>query len=116
MVTSSLIVPDRGDVIWLTLYPRTGHEQSGRRPVLVLSPKMYNHKVGLFIACPITHQVKGYPFEVIIPDGYEVNGAILADQIKSLDWQIRDAKYICSLPPKIVIEVLKKLETLISLN
>ncbi len=78
-------VPDCGDAIWLTFSPQTGHEQAGRRPALVLSPGVYNSKVGLAILCPVTDQAKGYPFEVRIPDGLEVAGVILADQVKSLD-------------------------------
>ena len=84
-------VPERGDVVWITLDPQARHEQSGRRPALILSPKTYNGKVGLAILCPITRQVKGYPFEVPIPDGQAVAGAILADQVKSLDWRARQA-------------------------
>ena len=82
-------VPQRGDVIWITLNPQAGHEQAGRRPAVVLSPVAYNGKVGLAILCPITSQVKGYPFEVRIPDGLPVRGVILADQVKSLDWKAR---------------------------
>lgn len=106
-------IPDRGDVIWISLNPQAGHEQAGRRPALVLSPAAYNSKVGLAILCPITNQVKGYPFEVRIPDGLEVKGVILADQVKSLDWRARQAELICSLPNAIVIEGLKKLSTLL---
>jgi mRNA interferase MazF len=107
-------VPQRGDVVWITLNPQSGHEQSGRRPAVVLSPGIYNEKVELVILCPITNQIKGYPFEVIIPDGLPVSGVILADQIKSLDWRVRDAEWICALPPRVVIEVMQKLGTLLS--
>ena len=86
-------IPERGDVVWISLDPQAGHEQSGRRPVLVLSPKSYNGKVGLAIICPITNQTKGYPFEVIIPSELVVTGVILSDQAKSLDWQERKAEY-----------------------
>ena len=105
--------PDRGDVVWINLNPRIGHEQSGRRPGLVISPLRYNAKVGLVIACPITAQIKGYPFEVIIPDGHSIQGAVLSDQVKSLDWKSRQASFICSLPDSIVDEVLKKLGLLL---
>jgi len=106
-------VPDRGDVIWLTFRPQAGHEQAGRRPALVLSPKAYNGKVGLLLACPITNQVKGYPFEVIIPAGLEVSGVILADQAKSLDWHARKAECLCSLPPSVLAEAAGKLIALL---
>jgi len=107
-------VPQRGDVVWITLNPQSGHEQAGRRPAVVLSPGIYNEKVELVILCPITNQIKGYPFEVIIPEGLPVSGVILADQIKSLDWRVRDAEWICALPPRVVIEVMQKLGTLLS--
>jgi mRNA interferase MazF len=107
-------VPQRGDVVWITLNPQAGHEQAGRRPALVLSPGVYNGKVGLAVLCPITSQVKGYPFEVLIPAGYDVSGAILADQVKSLDWKARKAERICTLPATIVGEALEKLGVLLS--
>jgi len=72
-------IPNRGDIVWITFNPQAGHEQAGRRPALVLSPAVYNDKVGLAILCPITSQIKGYPFEVLIPDGLKTSGAILAD-------------------------------------
>jgi mRNA interferase MazF len=107
-------LPERGDIVWITLNPQAGHEQAGRRPALVISPAAYNEKVGLAILCPITSQVIGYPFEVLIPDGLKVNGAILADQVKSLDWQARQAEWIGELPEAAVVEVLHKLATLIT--
>jgi mRNA interferase MazF len=107
-------VPDRGDAIWISFNPQAGHEQTGRRPAVVLSPVAYNSKVGLAICCPITNQIKGYPFEVRIPAGLRVTGAILADQVKSLDWQVRRAELIDSLPKEVVDEVLVKLSTLLS--
>ncbi len=84
-------VPSRGDVVWLTFNPQSGHEQAGRRPAVVLSPRAYNAKVGLAIFCPVTSKVKGYPFEVALPEGFAVQGVILADQVKSLDWRARRA-------------------------
>jgi mRNA interferase MazF len=106
-------VPARGDAIWLTFAPQAGHEQSGRRPALVLSPASYNEKVGLAILCPITSQVKGYPFEVATPAGSRVSGVILADQVKSLDWRVRQAEFICKLPRKTIVEALEKLGALL---
>lgn len=114
MVGSQTYVPQRGDVVWISLNPQAGHEQAGRRPVVVISTQDYNGKVGLAILCPITNQIKGYPFEVLIPDGLPVEGAILSDQIKSLDWRARNAELICTLPAEIISEVLQKLATLIS--
>ncbi len=108
-------VPERGEVVWITLNPQVGHEQSGRRPAAVLSPAAYNGKVGLAIVCPITSQVKGYPFEVLIAAGLPVTGAILADQVKSLDWRARRAERICALPAGVVAELLQKLGTLLAL-
>ena len=106
-------VPERGDVVWLSFNPQAGHEQAGRRPALVLSPMEYNKKVGLSILCPITSQVKGYPFEVVIPDDCEVQGVILSDQVNSLDWRVREAEFYCRLPDEVISEVLGKLLTLL---
>lgn len=106
-------IPERGDLIWINLDPQAGHEQKGRRPALVLSPKIYNGKVGLAILCPITSQVKGYPFEVAIPAGSGIEGVILADQVKSLDWKIRQAEFQARLPDPSMDEVLQKLSTLL---
>jgi mRNA interferase MazF len=113
MVGPDHYIPKRGDVVWLTLTPQVGHEQTGRRPVVILSPEGYNRKVGLALFCPLTNQIKGYPFEVLIPPGLPVTGAILADQVKSLDWRGRKAEWICTLPSKIVSEVLQKLRVLV---
>jgi mRNA interferase MazF len=107
-------IPNRGDVVWITFNPQAGHEQAGRRPALVLSPVSYNSKVGLAILCPITSQIKGYPFEVLIPVGLKISGAILSDQLKSLDWKVRQAELVCKLPSETVDEVLQKLSTLFS--
>lgn len=87
-------VPDRADLVWLEFTPQTGSEQAGRRPALVISPKAYNAKVGLALFCPVTSRVKGYPFEVVLPEGSGVIGVVLADQLKSLDWRARKAKLI----------------------
>ena len=81
---------------------------------MVLSPSAYNKKVGLAILCPITNQVKGYPFEVALPEGLEVTGVILSDQVKSLDWKVRQAELISRLPGEVVLEVLLKLNTLLA--
>jgi mRNA interferase MazF len=107
-------IPERGDAVWITLNPQAGHEQAGRRPAVVLSPGAYNRKVGLAILCPITNQAKGYPFEVAIPPGLRVTGVILSDQVKSLDWKVRQAERIDRVPDETIVEVLLKLNTLLS--
>lgn len=107
-------VPERGDVVWITLNPQAGHEQAGRRPAMVLSPVAYNGKVGLALFCPVTSQVKGYPFEVLIPDGLPVKGAILADQVRSLDWRAREAEFACSLSAATMRDVLQRVMVLLS--
>ncbi|MEW6574173.1 MAG: endoribonuclease MazF [Bacillota bacterium] len=113
MVKREAYIPERGDVVWITLTPQAGHEQAGRRPAVVLSPAAYNGKVGLAILCPVTNQIKGYPFEVLIPDGLAVSGAILADQVKSLDWRAREAELICTIPAETITEVLQKVSVLL---
>lgn len=106
-------VPDRGDAIWLEFNPQAGHEQAGRRPALVLSPKSYNSKVGLLICCPITNKSKGYPFEVKIPENLDITGVVLSDQVKSLDWKVRKAKFITKVSDDVLKDVLAKLNTLL---
>lgn len=108
-------VPERGEAVWLSFNPPAGHEQAGRRPAVVLSPALYNRKSGLAVFAPVTNQLKGYPFEVVLPDGLAITGAILADQIKSLDWQARNTVLICRLPPETIREVLRKAGALLSL-
>ena len=88
----SLYVPERGHLIWLDFSPQAGREQAGRRPALVLSSKTYNRKTGRCLACPITSRIKGYPFELRLPSGAAVDGAVLVDHIKNQDWQARHAK------------------------
>ena len=109
-------VPDRGDVVWLAFDPQAGHEQAGRRPALVISPRAYNAKVGLALFCPVTSQIKGYPFEVVLPPGGKASGAILSDQIKSLDWRARRARRIMRAPKAVTREVLAKVHTLLRDN
>jgi mRNA interferase MazF len=106
-------VPERGDAVWLSFDPQAGHEQAGRCPAVVLSPRAYNEKVGLAIFCPITSQVKGYPFEVVLPHGLAVQGAVLSDQVKSLDWRQRNADRICVIPKVAIDEILEKVQALL---
>jgi mRNA interferase MazF len=106
-------IPDRGDVVWISLDPQAGHEQSGHRPALVLSPASYNGKVGLMLCCPITTQVKSYPFEVVIGDNPKVSGVVLADQVKCLDWKARCAKKKGKVSQSVLDETLNKLKAVI---
>ena len=106
-------VPERGDVVWLEFNPQAGSEQAGHRPALVISPKSYNRKVGLALVCPITFRVKGYPFEVELPEGIEVKGAILCDQIKSLDWRARHATRLGFVPAPVLHEVTARILALV---
>ena len=109
---SGSYVPDSGDIVWLNFTPQAGYEQRGKRPALVISPKIYNEKTSLFICTPITSKVKGYPFEVPIPQGLEVKGVVLSDQIKSLDYKVREANFICKLPQHTLQEVKKRISLL----
>lgn len=108
-----MYIPDRGHIVWLVFDPQVGREQAGRRPAVVLSPTSYNAKVGLALCCPITNQVKGYPFEVALPAGGEVTGVILADYIRSVDWKGRQASFIAQLPVDRLNEVLDRIEALL---
>ncbi|MCF8012055.1 MAG: endoribonuclease MazF [Clostridiales bacterium] len=106
-------IPDRGDIVWINFNPQSGHEQDGKRPAIVISPRLYNGKVGLALLCPVTKQLKGYPFEVELPANLEITGVVLADQVKSLDWQTRNAQFICSVPDYIIADIQSKIHTLI---
>src|SRR5437899_6425573 len=101
-------IPERGDAVWVTLAPQAGHEPAGRRPALVVSPASYNGRVGLALLCPVTSRVKGYPFEVALPEGLAVSGVVLADEVKSLDWRARKAERICPVPDEVVAQVLER--------
>ena len=105
--------PDRGDIVWLEFNPQTGHEQKGRRPAIVLSPQEYNLKVGLALVCPITSQVKDYPFEVPQPERFPISGVIISDQIKNLDWNVRNAEFIVKAPKSVIEETINKFITLL---
>jgi len=108
-------VPERGDLVWLTFDPQAGHEQSGRRPALVLSPAPYNRRASLALVCPITNQAKGYPFEVVLPEGLAISGVVLADHVKSADWNARHAEFAVKAPSTVVAEVTAKLRPLLGL-
>lgn len=110
---SAIYIPDQGDVIWLNFDPQAGHEHKGHRPAIVISPMVYNNlPFKLALVCPITTRVKGYPFEVLLPKGMKTSGAVLSDQIKSLDWQEREAEFIEKVPRHILIEITNKAQTL----
>jgi len=104
-------VPDAGDIVWISFDPQAGHEQAGHRPAVVLSPAAYNGKTSLMLCCPMTAQVKGYPFEVLIAGA--TGSAVLADQIKSLDWRKRRAKRKGVVSPAELAEVRAKIRALI---
>ncbi|MEK7062472.1 MAG: type II toxin-antitoxin system PemK/MazF family toxin [Patescibacteria group bacterium] len=104
-------IPDRGDICWASLDPTLGHEQSGRRPVLVLSLKKYNGLSGLTLVCPLTSQIKPYPYVVLLGN----KGAILVDQIKSVSWEKRNFTFITTASPEIISAVLQKLKILLDI-
>ncbi len=107
-------VPDEADIVWLNFTPQSGHEQAGRRPAVVLSPKAYNRRTGLLICVPITNQVKGYPFEVVL-SGSGATGAALADQVKSLDWKARQAERKGQATPIEIADIKAKIKALLRL-
>lgn len=106
-------VPEAGDVVWLEFSPRAGHEQAGHRPGLVLSPATYNGKTGMMICCPMTSQIKGYPFEVVVSQNPP--SAILSDQVKSLDWRARNARRKGVVTAEVLAEVRAKVKALVGI-
>lgn len=106
-------IPARGDLVWLQFTPQAGHEQAGHRPAVALSPRSYNQKTGLALFCPVTSQIKGYPFEVKLPDGLPVKGVVLCDQVKSLDWSARRARLAARLPAATLDDILAKMLALL---
>ena len=115
MVVVRNYVPDAGELVWLTFDPQAGHEQRGRRPALILSPRAYNAKARLAIACPITSHVKGYPFEVALPDDGKITGVVLADHVKNLDWNARRVEFAGTAPVEVLTEVRERLRVLLGL-
>ncbi|MBA3888497.1 MAG: type II toxin-antitoxin system PemK/MazF family toxin [Acidobacteria bacterium] len=108
-------VPEAGDVVWLTFDPQTGREQRGRRPAVVLSPRLYNARAELAVVCPITSRVKGRLFEVPVPPGGQVEGAVLADHLKSVDWKQRRARFAGRLDETALGEIRERLRPLLGL-
>ena len=111
--TTPRYVPERGDFVQVDFDPSLGHEQAKRRPALVLTPLSYNQKTSLFIVCPTTNQVKGYPFKVPIPPGLSTSGVVLVDQVKSLDWTTRTVNFRGKCPSAVLVQVLQKIRLLI---
>ena len=109
-------IPDRGDLVWLDFRPQAGREQAGRRPAVVVSPKTYNRPTHLALVCPVTNRSKGYPFEVRIPGAVAIQGVVLADQLKSLDWQARKAEFAGRLDAATLAEVVGKVMALVSVD
>jgi mRNA interferase MazF len=112
-MVSARYVPDAGDIVWLQFDPQAGHEQAGHRPALVLSPARYNAARGMMICCPMTSQIKGYVFEVVVTT--DPPSAVLADQLKSLDWRARGAVRKGAVAPQALAEVQGKIKALLGL-
>lgn len=108
--------PDEGDIVWLNFDPQSGKEQAGKRPALVLSPKIYNEKVGLMVVCPITSRAKGFPFEVPLTHDLKTQGVILSDHLKSVDWNSRQASVVERVSDDVLTEVRAKVKALLSLG
>lgn len=98
-------VPEAGDIIWLQFDPSVGHEQAGHRPAVVLSPARYNAKTGLAVVCPVTSRIKGYPFEVSLPQGLAVSGVVLSDHVRNVDWVVRKARYAEKAGARVLEEI-----------
>ena len=113
VVQANLYTPSRGDIVYLDFDPTKGHEQRGHRSAFVISPLGYNEKSSLALLAPITKQQKGYPFEVLLPSGLKVQGVILADQIKCLDWKARGVQFVEVAPDSVIEEVQAKIEPLL---
>src|SRR3989344_5998565 len=111
MVVRKTYIPDRGDVLWINFDPTRGHEQSGRRPAVVLSSKIYNAPARLLLACPVSSRVKGYPYEVILTG--TIDGVALVDHVRSLDWSIRPIKKVGAVSEAALLEIQTKLKLLL---
>jgi len=108
-------VPDRGDLVWLNFDPQSGREQAGHRPAVVLSPVLYNGRTGLAVVCPITSKSKGYPFEVALPAGFQISGVALADHVRSVDWKIRQARYVAKVSARTLDQIGERISALLDL-
>lgn len=111
---SGRYIPDKGDIVWLDFNPQTGREQRGKRPAIVISPKLYNEKTSLCICFPITSKIKNYPFEVKLDKKLPIKGVILSDQIKSLDFAKREISFMCKATDNMIKEIQEKIFLLLS--
>ncbi len=111
-MVSKPYIPERGDIVWLNFSPQQGHEQAGVRPALVVSPKSYNQHSKLMLACPITSKIKHYPFEVRVKAA-KIDGVVLADQIKNLDWTVRSVAFAEKAPLDVLEQTQELIETLV---
>ncbi len=107
-----MVAPDRGDLVLVDIVPRDSAAKPERRPALVVSPQRYNQRSGLALMCAVSGRAKGYPFEVVLPEGVPLHGVVLADHLRSTDWQARSAEIICRVPTRVVADVLAKLKPL----
>ena len=107
--------PDAGDIIWLDFFQSVANEQAGRRPALVLSPRVFNELTGRCVACPITRRDRDWSFHVLIPDGYEINGVVQVDQLRSASWEQRGSRFVAQAAAGVLDEVRAKLKPLLSL-
>ena len=108
--------PEAGDFIWIDLDPTVGHEQSGRRPAIVLSPRSYNAAAGLCVFCPITSRVRNYPFEAMLPDNAGLNGVVLADQPRSISWEKRPIRHAGRASAIVLTEVRERLAVVLGID
>ena len=111
-----MAAPSRGDLVWIDFTPNAGHEQAGRRPALVLSPREYHQRTSFVVVCPITSTIKGYPFEVVLPDGLPISGAVLADQVKNIDRHARRIEFAGKVPDGVVQDVQARIGPLLGLG
>ena len=113
---SAQYVPERGDLVWTNFTPQAGREQAGRRPALVITSRDYNAKIGLAVCCPVTSKVKQYPFEVVLPSSGSINGAVLTDHLRSLDWKERGVEFVVKAPSGVMEDVSNKLGALLHIG
>lgn len=111
--SGSKYIPSRGDIIWLDFNPQKGREQAGHRPAITISPKQFNSLSSLMFVCPITSKIKGFSFEVLLPEGLSTKGIVLIHHLRSVDWKTRGVKFIEKAPAEIVEEISAKLKPLI---
>jgi len=111
-MVKKLYIPDRGDVIWVNFQSSAGHEQKGKRPAIVVSPKVYNKRSELALICPITSTEKGYPFEISL-DSKKIKGVILTDQMRTVDWKQRKTRFMFKVKPSLMLKLQDKIKLLI---